>query len=180
MNVRLIRPILFIRYNMSCSPEHIFKNGTYYNPATKHYDFQGIVNCDRCHRKNISVCIGYKDSDLCMRCVSYIEEKIAEEKINNSIRPLSEGRYEDPSTMTLMMSSDYADKLTFMRSSDYGSYDPMMQTRMMSSDYGSYPKVTTNMKNHSYNFKTKMMERDYKPLSRQTKMRSKNYNSGSN
>lgn len=46
-----------------------FTKGTYFNPANRHYGGQGQVNCDRCGMTNIKVCIGYSDTDLCMRCV---------------------------------------------------------------------------------------------------------------
>lgn len=53
--------------------EQIVKNGTYYNPAEKHYLVGSIVNCDRCLRTNIESSIGYYNKDLCMACVSQIE-----------------------------------------------------------------------------------------------------------
>lgn len=46
-----------------------FTKGTYFNPANRHYGGQGQVNCDRCGMTNIKVCVGYCDTDLCMRCV---------------------------------------------------------------------------------------------------------------
>ena len=46
--------------------ECIVKYGKYYNPASKHY--QNVtsnpnVQCDRCKRTNLSVCIGWEKHD---------------------------------------------------------------------------------------------------------------------
>lgn len=46
-----------------------FEIGIYYNPANSHYGGKGQVNCDRCMRTNIPVCIGFEDTDLCVKCV---------------------------------------------------------------------------------------------------------------
>lgn len=54
----------------------VFNNGKYYNPANAHYNYSGIVNCDRCNTSNIKVCIGYNDLDLCMQCVHYISKNV--------------------------------------------------------------------------------------------------------
>lgn len=57
--------------------DEIYKYGTYHNPATKHYgiDSTGSVACDRCRKDNLSVCIGYKQYDLCMKCVQEIDKQ---------------------------------------------------------------------------------------------------------
>ena len=48
--------------------------GTYYAPATKHYNNPALmVVCDRCGKQNLKVCIGLGTSDLCMRCVTDLE-----------------------------------------------------------------------------------------------------------
>lgn len=60
----------------------VFESGTYYNPANKHYDYKGSVNCDRCKKTNIKICIGYKTYDLCFNCVQDIEK--IEKAINES------------------------------------------------------------------------------------------------
>jgi hypothetical protein len=46
----------------------IIENGTYYYPAKKHYN-QNVV-CDRCFKKDLDACIGYKKYDLCLNCVN--------------------------------------------------------------------------------------------------------------
>jgi len=50
----------------------ICKNGTYYNPAWKHYNMETNVVCDKCFRDNLVMCIGYKEYDLCLNCVQDI------------------------------------------------------------------------------------------------------------
>lgn len=68
---------------------NIFRYGIYYNPASTHYaehnrnlttfgpyqEFNSKpvnVVCDRCSKSNLKVCIGWNDSDLCMKCVDEI------------------------------------------------------------------------------------------------------------
>ena len=56
------------------------KYGTYYNPATSHYNkpfVNVIVNviCDNCHKENLKSCIGHNNCDLCLECA---------DKINNN------------------------------------------------------------------------------------------------
>lgn len=52
------------------------KYGTYYNPATSHYNkpFVNVI-CDNCHKENLKSCIGHNNYDLCLGCV---------DKINNN------------------------------------------------------------------------------------------------
>ena len=51
----------------------VYKKGTYYNPATNHYRVPGTINCDGCGKKNITTCIGYKETDVCLECISRME-----------------------------------------------------------------------------------------------------------
>ena len=52
------------------------KKGKYFNPSTDHYeDASTNVVCDRCGLNNLSVCIGYKDTDLCLDCVTELSKK---------------------------------------------------------------------------------------------------------
>ena len=53
--------------------ESIHKDGTYYNPANSHYDSSGFVNCDRCSRLHLCVCIGWRNYDICMKCVDALD-----------------------------------------------------------------------------------------------------------
>jgi hypothetical protein len=52
----------------------IFTQGTYYNPAWKHYEKKCYVTCDRCLKEKISVCLGLDDNDLCMDCVAELSK----------------------------------------------------------------------------------------------------------
>jgi hypothetical protein len=56
--------------------QNVFENGTYYNPAWKHYEKICYVTCDKCLKENISVCIGLNDNDLCMECVSELAKNL--------------------------------------------------------------------------------------------------------
>lgn len=50
----------------------VYKLGRYFNPASESYG----VSCDRCKRENLSSCISYTNFDLCMQCVTDIENNI--------------------------------------------------------------------------------------------------------
>lgn len=52
----------------------VVKYGEYYNPATKHYNGNGPVICDRCFRNNLDICIGWETYDLCLPCVTSVNE----------------------------------------------------------------------------------------------------------
>lgn len=52
---------------------NIYKYGNYYNPAHSHYNRITNVVCDRCLKKNLNICIGWEDKDLCLKCVSDID-----------------------------------------------------------------------------------------------------------
>lgn len=70
----------------------IYKLGTFYNPAYKHYAGDANINnlnnnnnnnnskiaieniiCDRCNKDNLLSCIGYQNFDLCLQCILEIE-----------------------------------------------------------------------------------------------------------
>ncbi len=54
-----------------------YANGEYYDPAWKHYDVVGaVVNCDVCKEKNIESCIGFLETDICMKCVAIMNTKM--------------------------------------------------------------------------------------------------------
>lgn len=55
--------------------KQIYKYGTYYNPASKHYGSNASVVCDRCHKSDLDICIGYESHDLCMPCIQEINSK---------------------------------------------------------------------------------------------------------
>ena len=55
---------------------NIYKYGTYYFPASKHYSNMDIeVGCDRCERIPLTSCIGWREHDLCLECASEIERQ---------------------------------------------------------------------------------------------------------
>ena len=69
----------------------ILKNGTYYFPATKHYNNSATsVMCDRCHKINLNACIGFNIYDLCLLCI---------QDISNVYNPI---KVDDSSIMTFM------------------------------------------------------------------------------
>lgn len=63
----------------------VYKYGTYYSPAWKHYGKSGSVGCDRCLEEPLNVSVGWMDYDLCLSCLNeidnlYIEEDMDPEK----------------------------------------------------------------------------------------------------
>ena len=50
----------------------IVSYGTYYHPATNHYNNGQMVVCDRCFRQNLNACIGYNTYDLCLNCADTV------------------------------------------------------------------------------------------------------------
>ena len=64
-----------MNYPTSRQFEEILTYGKFYNPGNLHYSKPNtIVNCDKCRKNNISMCIGYNDLDLCLKCASEIED----------------------------------------------------------------------------------------------------------
>ncbi|ATZ80392.1 hypothetical protein BMW23_0335 [Bodo saltans virus] len=57
----------------------VVDNGTYYYPAWKHYGKHVNVFCDRCNRSCLSASIGFKNYDLCLRCVDELTSKKIED-----------------------------------------------------------------------------------------------------
>jgi len=55
----------------------VVKKGTLYYPAQDHYLNQtNNIQCDRCYRNNLEVCISYNHKDLCLPCVDILVHKI--------------------------------------------------------------------------------------------------------
>ena len=52
---------------------NIHKRGKYYNPANSHYNNDNGVECNRCKKTQLQTCIGWKEYDLCLDCVSSID-----------------------------------------------------------------------------------------------------------
>ena len=89
----------------------ICESGILYYPSNKHYDSTTSVNCDRCHKHNINVCIGWNSYDMCLNCVQEVcncidkdKPKIEEPKIlqNLEFKP-SPCSYLDSELATRMM-----------------------------------------------------------------------------
>lgn len=54
---------------------NIYNYGSYYNPAYRHYGDVTNVVCDRCRRSNLDICIGWQTYDLCLKCVSDLNDQ---------------------------------------------------------------------------------------------------------
>lgn len=58
--------------------------GKYYKPAWQHYGTKQIIRCDRCQKCPLDSCIGYDETDLCLKCVSEIEDSYREKSSSYS------------------------------------------------------------------------------------------------
>jgi len=48
----------------------IVSRGTYYFPATSHYENKQSVTCAKCLQNSLLASVGYKSKDLCLICVN--------------------------------------------------------------------------------------------------------------
>ena len=64
----------------------IYRYGQYYNPAHTHYKNPlANVSCDRCFKSNLEVSIGYRDSDLCLKCACVMSKNDNKQTGNNTL-----------------------------------------------------------------------------------------------
>jgi hypothetical protein len=95
---------------MGLSYDEIVIRGKYYYPATSHYYGKDtlltrVVECDRCHKKNIPACIGLDDADLCLECAAIII-KLVEDRKNNRVIIKEEPENSDSEEERSLMCSD--------------------------------------------------------------------------
>jgi len=96
-----------------------FENGTYFNPAAKHYNYRSVdIICDRCKRRPLKVCIGWDRYDLCMNCIQ--ELSILREKFPDTT-----------AKATLMMQSQFLPATKMEQS----QFTPTVVTRMEQSQF---------------------------------------------
>jgi len=121
----------------------VCKYGTFYNPATAHYNNGLCVVCDRCYRQNLNVCIGYDKYDLCMKCIEEISAVDIQNK-QKSKNPLDEvktrmlvSQYDYPKCIKKQWRSTLCNKLP----KEVGS----VVAKMMPSQFMTcYPNNSTN------------------------------------
>lgn len=58
----------------------VYFYGTYYYPAESRY--QEPVGCDRCLTTNLRSCISYSNLDICLVCMSEIEDFVIKHNIS--------------------------------------------------------------------------------------------------
>ena len=78
---------------------NIFYKGKFYNPAWTHYGKQTNISCDKCKRNNLTVCIGWEAFDLCMDCVSSLDNLLN--------KPVPTSKPENPQMPSRMVQSIY-------------------------------------------------------------------------
>ncbi len=99
---------------------NIYKNGTYYNPAKKHYgsDATNIV-CDRCYKNNLDICIGWLTYDLCLQCIQSINKEITGSKLPEIVEIV---KIKKPDPLLKMRQSQFRESdgvKTFMMQSQF-------------------------------------------------------------
>lgn len=140
---------LIVNYIMNNIHEKICKYGTYYYPATKHYDgASNGVECDRCYKVNLDACIGWDRYDLCLECASIIANIIKKNK-KQEVKMEYRGQY-----MTNMMQDQY---MTNMMQDQFRNPDIGNLTFMMQDQFGSFDQN---------NMCTYMLQDQYQPLNR--------------
>lgn len=113
---------------------NLCKYGTYYNPATKHYNNNANVVCDRCFRNNLDACIGWQTYDLCLQCVNTVNN----DPLSKPTKP-SEPKY--VVTTTNMMQGQFRPKkperedLVRMMQRQFKNDEDSYKTYMMQSQF---------------------------------------------
>lgn len=107
-NIQKCPNITFTNPTINHSSLTAFKNGTYYNPANKHYNNAGIVQCDMCNKQSLQECIGYENVDLCMECVLKISNSPLKNTIPNVLTDYWNGPFgvRVPNNITYIIASD--------------------------------------------------------------------------
>ena len=123
--------------------KNVYKYGKYYNPAWTHYRRDDAnVSCDRCHRTQLKVSIGWDKYDLCMDCVDKLSMLYIQD-----VNP-------DPmtSTATFMMQEmyDYDSQLSKM---SQGMYKESQGSKLW--PFSTKPKPVTRMRQGMFKDKSK-------------------------
>lgn len=108
---------------------NIVKYGRYFNPAKAHYQNAECVVCDRCHKTDLSICIGYEDYDLCFSCVEEVKRIMDRSKNHMNMTLMAQNQFRQI-PLTKMEQHQYTDdnsKLTFMMQDQFR---PNIITRM--------------------------------------------------
>lgn len=148
---------------------NICKYGTYYNPATKHYNTNATVVCDRCFRSNLDSCIGWQTYDLCLLCVHAINSK-SDVDIHQPfyphkpIKPLKSSKPYDPFTPSKPYDPTKPLKpIKPLKPDPFDPFDPqtppdpfkppkgpMFMTNMMQGQFRDKPEYITHMLQYQY------------------------------
>jgi hypothetical protein len=59
----------------------VYFYGTYHCPAESRYNCEDPVGCDKCLATNIRSCISYGNLDICLICMSEIEDFVIRHNI---------------------------------------------------------------------------------------------------
>lgn len=86
----------------------IIEKGRVYYPAIDHYNNSPNVQCDRCFRNNLEICIGYSNKDLCLPCADILANYIKSNDLNNNVLlKMEQNMYLKPQILTRMQQNFY-------------------------------------------------------------------------
>lgn len=109
---------------------NIYKNGTYYNPAKKHYGVDSVnIVCDRCYKNNLDICIGWVSYDLCLSCVQAIHREVNRGEFPEIIET------KKPEILSKMLQSQFREDAikTYMMQDQFREYS--IKTLMMQNQF---------------------------------------------
>lgn len=115
----------------------ILKNGTYYNPASKHYNGNSTnVVCDRCRKTGLDMCIGYETYDLCLQCIQDTNSQL---KKQVTIQQPEFATYmQQGQFMTNMEQSQFKPQIrTNMEQAQFRPLTRMLQSQFINDKYDS-------------------------------------------
>lgn len=120
----------------------VYKYGTYYNPASKHYGGEETTNvvCDRCYRDHLDVCIGWQTHDMCLHCVEEINKELKKPK-TPYYPPNPPSSW--PSSPTVCFPQPQI--MTNMEQSQFRPQEHTMRTRMLQRQFRDEDNMKTYM-----------------------------------
>lgn len=144
----------------------IYKYGTYYNPATKHYKDSVNITCDKCSRSNLNVAIGLESYDMCLECINEISNMQREFTTSGIQTQMMQNKF---SVRTNMEQNQFDVRTNMMQN----QFNPSnIQTYMQQNKFNTSELRTMMSQNQfdSSELRTKMMQNQYDYSNIQTEM----------
>lgn len=130
----------------------LLTNGTFYNPAAKHYNKTDVnVICDRCRKANLDMCIGYETYDMCLSCVQEANTQLKRHKEIQKFPPTMYDRFIE----TAYPDRDQERTATYM---SQAQFRPTTMTNMEQAQFR--PTYLTKMLQQAFRPGSRMYEKD--------------------